>query len=89
MDVQDASLPLEQRDLLQLASVPCRVIGQDLAEANTGDDNIVGFLHHLKQPTFLTRDQHFFRGQLGHPSYALVDLDVVAELSKPKGANRL
>ena len=79
MNVLDANIPLEQRDLLQLAGVPCRVIGQDLAEANTGDDNIVVFLHHLKQPTFFTRDQHFFRGQLRHPSYALVYLDLAPE----------
>lgn len=79
MNVLDANIPLEQRDLLQLSGVPCRLIGQNLAEPGIGDHGIIGLLHHLKQPTFFTRDVHFFYRHLCHAAYALVYLDLAPE----------
>jgi hypothetical protein len=79
MNILDANIPLEQRDLLQLAGIPCRAIGLDFAEADIGDDNIITLLHRLRQPTFFTRDLHFYRRHLCHACYALVHLDLAAE----------
>lgn len=79
MNLLDENIPLEQRDLLRGWGVRCRAIGQDIAPLSIGDDNIVVLLHRLKQPTFFTRDEDFFKPSLGHPVYALVWLDVAPE----------
>jgi hypothetical protein len=79
MNVLDENIPLEQRDLLQLRGIPCRMVGRDLAHLSIGDDNVLALLHHLKQPTLFTRDLHFFHRHLCHASYALVYLDLAPE----------
>ena len=40
------------------------------------DGEIVPILHHLRRPTFFTRDFDFFRRELRHERYCLVWLDV-------------
>ncbi len=55
------------------------MIGQEIARLSIGDDNILALLHRLKQPTFFTRDEHFFNRRLCHPNYALVWVDAAAE----------
>jgi hypothetical protein len=55
------------------------MIGQDIAESSLGDDNIIALLHHLKQPTLFTRDEHFYEKRLGHRGYCLAWLDVAPE----------
>lgn len=79
MNVLDENIPLDQRDLLRTWGIHCRVIGQDLARSSIGDENIVSLLHRLKQPTLFTRDEHFFKRRLCHPSYGLVWLDLRPE----------
>ena len=79
MNLLDENIPLEQRDLLRAWGIRCRVIGQDVARASIGDDDILVLLHRLKQPTFFTRDADFFDGGLTHPAYCLVWLDVVPD----------
>ncbi len=76
MNLLDENIPLEQRDLLQARGVPCRAIGQDIAQLSIGDDNILVLLHRLKHPTLFTRDVDFFHRDLAHENYALVWLDV-------------
>jgi hypothetical protein len=76
LNLLDENIPLEQRDLLRVAGVHCRVIGRDVARLSIGDDDIIALLHRLKQPAFFTRDEDFFKRQLGHAGYALVWLDV-------------
>jgi hypothetical protein len=51
----------------------------DLGEAGISDNNIIALLHRLRQPTFFTRDLHFFWPHLCHGGYALVYLDLAAE----------
>jgi hypothetical protein len=79
VNLLDENIPLDQRDVLRAWGIPCRVIGQDVARSSIGDDNILALLHHLKDPTLFSRDEHFFKRGLCHPSYALVFLDVVPE----------
>ena len=79
MNLLDENIPLDQRDVLRAWGIKCRVIGQDIAELSVGDDNILKLLHHVKQPTFFTRDQHFFKRSLCHRHYCLVWLNLVPE----------
>ncbi len=81
MNVLDENIPLDQRDLLRAWGVRCRMIGQDIARLSIGDDNILVMLHRLKQPTLFTRDEHFFKRPLCHPSYGLIWLDVAPDES--------
>ena len=75
MNLLDENIPTDQRDILTTWGLRCRVIGVDVAYLSVGDDNIVSLLHHLKQPTLFTRDQHFFHRSLCHAGYCLVWLD--------------
>ena len=79
MNLLDENIPLEQRDLLRAWGVPCRAIGQDIAELSIADDNIIVLLHRLKRATLFTRDPHFLKRRLCHPNYCLVLLDIVPD----------
>lgn len=79
MNLLDENIPLDQRDILRARGVRCRVVGQDIARLSIGDDNILVLLHRLKQPTFFTRDEDFFKRDLCHPAYGLFWLDVAPE----------
>ena len=79
MNLLDENIPLDQRDLLRAWGIPCRVVGQDIAQLSIGDDNLVVLLQHLKQPTLFTRDEDFFERELCHPGYGLFWLDVAPE----------
>ena len=79
MNLLDENIPFEQRDLLEAWGIRCRVIGQDIAELSIADENIIALMHHLKQPTLFTRDEHFFNRRLCHAAYGLVWLDAVPE----------
>jgi hypothetical protein len=79
VNLLDENIPLEQRDLLRAWGIRCRVIGQDVARASIGDDNIIALLHRLKQPTLFTRDVDFFDNRLAHDGYTLVWLDVLPD----------
>jgi len=58
VNLLDENIPLDQRDVLRAWGIKCRVIGQDIAELSVGDDNILKLLHHVKQPTFFTRESY-------------------------------
>ncbi len=75
MNLLDENIPLDQRDILAAWGIRCRVIGVDVSYLSIGDDNIVSLLHHLKQPTLFTRDEHFFKRSLCHAGYCLLWLD--------------
>ena len=79
MNLLDENIPSEQFELLKARGIRCRVIGQDVARLSVDDENIVSLLHHLKQPTFFTRDRDFFKRELCHAGYSLVWLDVAPE----------
>jgi hypothetical protein len=79
VNVLDENIPLDQRDLLRAWGIRCRMIGHDIARVSIGDDNILAMLHQLKQPILFTRDEHFFKRSLCHPSYGLIWLDVAPD----------
>ena len=79
MNLLDENIPLDQRDLLRAWGIRCRVVGQDIARLSIADDNLIVLLHRLKQPTFFTRDEDFFKRELCHPAYGLVWLDAAPE----------
>jgi len=79
VNLLDENIPLDQGELLEGWGIRCRMIGQNLARSSIGDDNILTLLHRLKQPTFFSRDRHFFQRPLCHGGYALVWLDLVPE----------
>ena len=56
--------------------VHVRQIGPDVAQTSATDENILPVLHHLKHPTFFTRDRDFWDPKLRHQKYCLVFLDI-------------
>jgi hypothetical protein len=60
MLVLDENLPAGQQQLLRKWGIHFRMIGVDLADSGTDDDNLIPLLHRLPQPTFFTLDQDFY-----------------------------
>ncbi len=76
MNVLDENVFASQRVLLRKWGIPVRHIGHDLGRKSMTDEEILPLLHRLRNPTFFTRDSHFYRRNLRHESYCLVWLDV-------------
>jgi hypothetical protein len=70
------NVPEEQRRLLLRGKIAVRQIGNEVGAAGMTDENILPLLHHLRRPTFFTRDADFYRRGLRHERYCLVWLDV-------------
>jgi hypothetical protein len=79
MIVLDENVPTAQREALRRIWIAVRQIGIDAAYKGVSDEDIIPLLHHLKRPTFVTRDEDFFRKELRHARYCLVWLAVEAE----------
>jgi hypothetical protein len=78
VNVIDENVTRDQADLLLQWRIRFRSISRDLGLQGMTDDNILPFLLTLKKPTFLTRDEDFWRRDLLHARYSLVWLDVDA-----------
>ncbi len=76
MLVLDENLPAGQRLLLRKRRIRFRVIGIDVANRGTEDENLLPILHHLSRPIFFTLDKDFCRPEWVHPRYGLAWLDV-------------
>jgi len=76
VNLLDENIPLDQHDILEAHRLHCRAIGREISRFSVGDEDIIALLHRLKQPTFFTRDEHFFKRRLCHAGYCLVWLDV-------------
>jgi hypothetical protein len=76
MLVLDENLPAGQRLLLRKWRIRFRVIGVDVANRGTEDENLLPILHHLSRPLFFTLDKDFCRPEWVHPRYGLAWLDV-------------
>ena len=74
--VLDENLPASQRQLLRDWRIRFRVVGVEVADAGSKDENLVPVLHRLAAPTFFSLDRDFFRPRLAHHNYALIWLDV-------------
>ncbi len=76
MIILDENFPESQRQLLQVRRVSFRQIGYETGREGMKDDEIIPFLHQLRQPTFFTLDAGFFKRKLCHARYCLVYVDV-------------
>lgn len=76
MNVLDENIVAQQREQLRQWRIPFRRIGEHLAAFGAPDENLIPVLHQLKQPTFFTHDEDFFKEAFWHSGYARVYLDV-------------
>lgn len=76
MNILDENILESQRQLLQKRRVSFRQIGYEVGRKGMTDDEIIPFLHSLRQPTFFTIDHYFYNRSLCHARYSLVYLDV-------------
>ena len=76
MNILDENIIKTQRQLLKSWRIRFRQIGFDTSQQGIQDEQIITFLHQLRQPTFFTRDLGFYNRQLCHQGYCLVCLAV-------------
>jgi hypothetical protein len=76
MNVLDENIPKSQRERLERWRLAVRQIGVGIGRKAMLDDEIITLLHTLRHPTFLTRDDDFYKRQLCHPRYCIVYLAV-------------
>jgi len=79
MNILDENIIASQRQRLRSWRIPVRQIGVDIARKGLQDEEILPFLHHLRRPTFFTRDRGFYRREVCHQQYGLVCLEVAPE----------
>jgi hypothetical protein len=80
MNVLDENIVVSQRRLLTSWKIHFRRIGGEVGRLGMDDrEEIIPLLHHLRRPTFFTRDQDFYHPWLRHPEYCLVFLEVSPE----------
>lgn len=77
MNILDENLVDSQRRQLLAWRIRVSQIGYEVGRKGMDDrDGIVPLLHHLRQPTFFTRDADFYDRRLRHPRYCIVCLRV-------------
>ena len=76
MNILDENIREDQRGLLQSWEIPVRQIGVDVGRKGMKDNEIIPFLHELRDTTFFTRDLDFYNRNLCHARYCLVCLAV-------------
>jgi len=76
MNILDENIPESQRQLLRSWRIRLQQIGHEIGRQGMKDEEIIPFLHTLRQATFFTRDLGFYKRQLCHPNYCLVVLDI-------------
>jgi hypothetical protein len=74
MMVVDENFPIEIVTQLARLKFRFKQIGSELANAGVKDDFIITVLHSLKNPTFFTLDDDFYKPRLCHSGYCLVFL---------------
>ena len=79
MNILDENGIASQRQRLRSWRIPVRQIGHDIGCKGLQDEEILPFLHHLRQPTFFTRDLGFYRREVRHRRYGIVYLAVAPE----------
>jgi hypothetical protein len=76
MNILDENAPEDQRSLLQSWRIPIHQVGFDVGRKGMQDEEIIRFLHQLRDATFFTRDLGFYDRRLCHSGYCLVCLAV-------------
>jgi hypothetical protein len=79
MNILDENIIASQRQRLWSWRIRVRQIGVDLAGKGLQDEEIIPFLHHLRRPTFFTRDRGFYRREICHRKCSIVCLEVAPE----------
>src|SRR3989442_1704092 len=79
MNILDENIIASQRQRLRSWRIPVKQIGVDIARKGLQDEEIIPFLHQLRQPTFFTRDRGFYRPEICHRQYGIVYLDAMPE----------
>jgi hypothetical protein len=79
MNILDENIMASPRQRLRSWRIPVRQIGVDIAHKRLQDEEILPVLHHLRGPTFFTRDRGFYRRAVCHRQYSLVCLEVAPE----------
>jgi hypothetical protein len=76
VNILDENIIESQRQLLRRWGIAVRHVGYDLGRQGMQDEEIMPFLHRLRQPTFFTRDLDFYAPSLCHRRYCLVYMAV-------------
>ena len=76
MNLLDENIREDQRGLLQRWGILVHQIGVDVGRKGMQDEEIIPFLHPLRDTTFFTRDLGFGDRKLCHPQYCLVCLAI-------------
>jgi hypothetical protein len=76
MNILDENVREDQRGLLQRWGIPVHQIGVDVGRKGMQDEEIIPFLHTLRDATFFTRDLGFDERKLCHSNYCLVCLEI-------------
>ncbi len=76
MNILDENIPEAQRSQLLTWGISVHQIGVDVGRKGMKDEEIIPFLHTLRDSTFFTRDLGFFERKLSHPLYCLVCLAI-------------
>ena len=79
MNILDENIIDNQRRQLLNWRISVRQIGYESGKKGMKDHEIIPFLHQLRQPTFFSRDDDFYKRGLCHAGYSLVYLDVRKE----------
>jgi hypothetical protein len=79
MNILDENIIASQRQRVRHWRIRVRQIGVDIARKGFQDEEIIPFLHHLRRPTFFTRDRGFYRREVCHQRYGIVCPEVAPE----------
>ena len=76
MNILDENVPEDQRSQLLTWGISIHQVGFDVGRQGMKDEEIIPFLHTLRDTTFFTRDLGFHARKLCHPRYCLVCLAI-------------
>ncbi len=74
MNILDENIDDKQRLVLRARGIIIHQIGVDVGHKGMDDEQIIPFLHSLRDTSFFSRDEDFGLRQLCHPRYCLVCL---------------
>ncbi len=76
MIICDENIDVRQVELLRSRRLHVKQVGDDIARKGFDDRRIIPLLHSHRRSTFVTWDRGFYRRDLCHSRYCIVQLDV-------------
>ncbi|MBI4672607.1 MAG: hypothetical protein HY741_13190 [Chloroflexi bacterium] len=76
MNILDENIMIDQRIALQTRGIAIHQIGFDVGRKGMKDEELIPFLHSLRDSSFFTRDRDFDERKFCHPRYCLVFLTI-------------